>query len=32
MGKRIFIRLRPEVDDTPKLCEQVKAVVPKPEV
>jgi hypothetical protein len=32
VGKRIFIRTRPEVDDGPNLYEQVKAVVPKPEV
>jgi hypothetical protein len=32
VGKRIFIRLRPETDDGPNLYEQVWAVVPKPEV
>lgn len=31
-GKRIFIRLRPETDDGPNLYEQVRAVVPQPEV
>jgi hypothetical protein len=32
VGKRIFIRLRAETDDGPNLYEQVRAVVPKPEV
>ena len=32
VGKRIFIRLRQELDDGPPLYEQVKAVVPQPEV
>ena len=32
VGKRIFIRLRPETDDGPNLYEQVRAVVPQPEV
>ena len=32
VGKRIFVRLRPETDDGPNLYEQVRAVVPKPEV
>jgi hypothetical protein len=32
VGKRIFIRIRPELDDAPSLYEQVKAEVPTPEV
>ena len=30
-GKRIFIRIRQEVDDGPNLYEEVKALVPEPE-
>ena len=32
VGKRIFVRLRQETDDGANLYEQVRAVVPKPEV
>lgn len=32
VGKRIFVRIRPETDDGPNLYEQVKAPVPRPEV
>ena len=32
VGKRIFVRLRQEVDEGAQLYEQVKAVVPQPEV
>jgi hypothetical protein len=30
IGKRIFVRVRPETDDGPNLHEQVKAIVPDP--
>ena len=31
VGKRIFVRIRPETDNGPNLYEQVKALVPGPE-
>jgi hypothetical protein len=32
VGKRIFVRLRAETDDGPDLHEEIKAVVPQPEI